>query len=76
MTYNVFGGTLNLTQPTTQHILLLVFMLISKMQTLFVWLAQEEKTGLPACYTQNPLSMLRYEYDCVFFVARKIVPSC
>jgi len=37
---------------------------------------QEEKTGLPARYTQNPQSMLRYEYDCVFFVARKIVPSC
>lgn len=34
----------------------------------------EERTGLPARYTQNPRSMLRYEYDCVFFVARKIVP--
>ncbi|ELU06434.1 hypothetical protein CAPTEDRAFT_141416 [Capitella teleta] len=25
----------------------------------------------PAAYTQNPKSMLKYRYDCVFFVARK-----
>jgi len=36
---------------------------------------QEEKTDIRARYTQNPLSMLTYEYNCVFFVARKTVPS-
>jgi carnosine N-methyltransferase len=35
----------------------------------------KEETGLSAKYTQNQRSMLKYEYDCVFFVARKTEPS-
>ncbi|PVD36231.1 hypothetical protein C0Q70_03209 [Pomacea canaliculata] len=32
---------------------------------------EEEKENVKATYTQNPLSMLQYEYRCVFFVVRK-----
>lgn len=31
----------------------------------------EERTGVPTPYTQNPRSMMRYEYQSVFFVCRK-----
>ena len=31
----------------------------------------KEEVSVPTSYTQNPRSMLTYQYDCVFFVARK-----
>ncbi|XP_067938499.1 carnosine N-methyltransferase-like [Watersipora subatra] len=31
----------------------------------------KESRSHPATYTQNPESMLKYQYDCVFFVVRK-----
>lgn len=37
----------------------------------FYYFKQEEKENVKATYTQNPLSMLQYEYRCVFFVVRK-----
>lgn len=37
-----------------------------------VWcLLQVEKESMQTTYTENDRSMLRYVYDCVFFVARK-----
>ncbi|CAN7980777.1 unnamed protein product, partial [Ixodes pacificus] len=39
----------------------------------FLMLAKE--TGLPTPYTQNPTSMMRYEYRSVFFVCQKPVDS-
>ncbi|CAN7983936.1 unnamed protein product [Ixodes hexagonus] len=35
----------------------------------------KEETGLPTPYTQNPRSMMRYEYRSVFFVCQKPVDS-
>lgn len=35
----------------------------------------KEVTDLPSGYTQNPRSMLKYEYNCVFFVAQKPVEA-
>ena len=32
---------------------------------------EEERESVPCSYTQNPQSMLHYQYRCVFFVARK-----
>ncbi|KAL8595539.1 hypothetical protein ACOMHN_000747 [Nucella lapillus] len=32
---------------------------------------EEEREDMPCTYTQNPQSMLHYEYRCIFFVARK-----
>ncbi|XP_070178005.1 carnosine N-methyltransferase-like isoform X2 [Littorina saxatilis] len=32
---------------------------------------EEERDNVRCSYTQNPLSMLHYQYRCVFFVARK-----
>lgn len=32
---------------------------------------EKEETGVKTTYTQNPRSMLQYQYDSVFFVARK-----
>lgn len=36
-----------------------------------VFLLQVEKQSVHTTYTENECSMLRYIYDCVFFVARK-----
>lgn len=36
-----------------------------------VLLLKVEKESVQTTYTENPRSMLRYVYDCVFFVARK-----
>uniref|UniRef100_H2S373 Carnosine N-methyltransferase n=1 Tax=Takifugu rubripes TaxID=31033 RepID=H2S373_TAKRU len=36
-----------------------------------VFLLKVEKESVQTTYTENPRSMLRYVYDCVFFVARK-----
>lgn len=35
-------------------------------------LLQVEKESVQTTYTENDRSMLRYLYDCVFFVARKL----
>uniref|UniRef100_A0A0L8GSJ4 Uncharacterized protein n=2 Tax=Octopus bimaculoides TaxID=37653 RepID=A0A0L8GSJ4_OCTBM len=32
---------------------------------------EKEETGVKTTYTQNPRSMLQYQYESVFFVARK-----
>jgi hypothetical protein len=37
----------------------------------FVYCSQKEKTHVKTTYAQNPKSMLRYEYESVFFVCRK-----
>ena len=37
----------------------------------FIFLLQMEKQSVQTTYTENDHSMLRYIYDCVFFVARK-----
>lgn len=37
----------------------------------FILLLQKEKESVQTTYTENDRSMLRYVYDCVFFVARK-----
>jgi len=34
----------------------------------------KEKTRMKTGYTDSSLSMLRYQYDCVYFVARKPIP--
>lgn len=34
-------------------------------------LLKVERESVQTTYTENPRSMLRYVYDCVFFVARK-----
>lgn len=36
-----------------------------------LFLSQVEKESMQTTYTENECSMLRYVYDCVFFVARK-----
>ncbi len=43
----------------------------SSSQTLCIFLLQVEKESVQTTYTENDRSMLRYIYDCVFFVARK-----
>lgn len=43
----------------------------SSSKTIFVFLLQVEKESVQTTYTENDRSMLRYIYDCVFFVARK-----
>lgn len=37
---------------------------------------QMEKESMQTTYTENDRSMLRYVYDCVFFVARKPADLC
>lgn len=37
----------------------------------FLFLLQVERESVQTTYTENDRSMLRYVYDCVFFVARK-----
>lgn len=32
---------------------------------------QKEKKDIPSTYLQEPNSMMKYEYDCVFFVCQK-----
>lgn len=44
---------------------------VRKIITKFNFDIVKEVTHMRASYTQNPRSMLRYEYDCVFFVAQK-----
>lgn len=39
--------------------------------TIFLCIPQVEKQSVQTTYTENDRSMLRYVYDCVFFVARK-----
>lgn len=43
----------------------------SSRKTVFAFLLQVEKPSVQTTYTENDRSMLRYIYDCVFFVARK-----
>lgn len=43
----------------------------SSSKTIFIFLLQVEKESVQTTYTENDRSMLRYVYDCVFFVARK-----
>jgi hypothetical protein len=38
---------------------------------LFILIRQKERTGVKTTYSQNVRSMLKYEYDSVFFVCRK-----
>ena len=37
---------------------------------------QMERESVPTTYTENDRSMLKYLYDCVFFVMRKPVHLC
>ena len=37
----------------------------------FLCRPQKERTGVKTTYAQNTRSMLKYEYDSVFFVCRK-----
>lgn len=37
----------------------------------FEFIMVKEETDISTYYTQNPQSMLRYEYRCVFFVCKK-----
>lgn len=50
--------------------LILQVCLLSLFYLLFIFL-QKEETDVTSTYTQNPKSMLRYEYRSVFFTARK-----
>lgn len=36
-----------------------------------MYCSQKEETHVKTTYAQNPKSMLRYEYESVFFVCRK-----
>lgn len=44
---------------------------LSARKTNRVFLFKVEKESVQTSYTENQRSMLRYVYDCVFFVARK-----
>lgn len=48
-----------------------MFVFRNLVPVVFIFLLQVEKESIQTTYTENDRSMLRYVYDCVFFVARK-----
>lgn len=65
-----FGFHLEVSQTSnSNHVCLQTSCSSSK--TIFIFLLQVEKESVQTTYTENDRSMLRYVYDCVFFVARK-----
>lgn len=48
-----------------------MFVFRNLVTVVLIFLLQVEKESIQTTYTENDRSMLRYVYDCVFFVARK-----
>lgn len=48
-----------------------MFVFRNLVPVVFIFLLQVEKESIQTTYTENDRSMLRYVYDCIFFVARK-----